>query len=1155
MAAHSYPSTLQTTNRARICHVLVGPVSDLFRDLLRQFVLETDFLNKLTQEKNKILNHVHDPLLKSLLYPKNRSNFVGYSQFDLTLLYTLLRNICGIKEHRNGWGKTPDSGDNSLSANIDRIREIRNKCLGHMPEMSLSDSDFAKTWTEIRLIVSELEKHLGNSTKYVYAVDDLKTETMDPELEKKYFDLMNSQQKLIEDISGKQDKQSVEMQELKKDVKRKGKELENHEKRIKAVETLQTMVNFEEQSILSCTEKVLEEHCSLKTYVRTASVQATIDMLQKNHIAILTGKSGTGKTTTAYQVLLELSQVRQDHPEEELMVVADDVNPCINIDEGGTKKFSCEGTHILYERNPKQEKAKEASEVFSEFAGKPAGTERQQYVPVILTSPDQWNKAIHPKGHFVVLLDDIFGSTNFDPVEFEKWKKMEKVMFSSAKRGNICILIGIRSHIFEQVKKKGLSILDKKYEIDFSSKLSMKFEEKLKLVEAYETCQKYFARDLIGGKFEFYVKQFGKNFVYKLSEQEKRDIANSNPYYGFPQTCSMFFMRKEFYQKGRDFFEKPNETLLEEIEEMRKGDLEKKLEYCVLSYVFIYSSIHMLNYDMKAMQSICQKVRLDNIREIDVEDAVVRLTKSKQSLKRVAENENVYTFTHQTLLETVMVSFGRLAPEIVIKACSRKNLYELIRTQNCKQSIGEVILTIPGKLYTNLVERFLDDIKDINHEDFADSLFYFIFHPVLYDPDFVKVLLHMHKTEKYHHKASVVLENTWENFISSMLPGMYNPVLLMEMLEEYGPHCEYSKLESYKGFCLSRKDILECIETSARSCISQCVSVLVPYICSQSSLHDILQHQIKCLFPDLKCTEKPVRLNVLHHCILNGWDNVVERILKVRAPENSEQNWTCAHFAAFVGKFSLLKKFATNLGEKQKTNEGYSVLQAALLGIMYSDHNEMQRFFAQLNVRYRDPAVKSDPKNAEVNPDPKRIEFATDDEYEKVLLFLYKSRKSQFLEEAAEIVDKFGNNIFHYLILHDNCKVLSLMLQLGKACVHHRSNTDLPTPLHVAVYLGRANCVKALWEAGVRPGPSDMSLTDTLRSGKEGNGRRITFNSSGIVNSEGFRSVYIQVPPFFTCVPGKDCKMKVIELVIVDFGSIDDYNKTEEILKTLEINK
>ena len=96
---------------------------------------------------------------KSLINKHQEALVYGhdYSKFDVTLLYFLLRNMCSIQPHSNKWGNNPHPGDRGVSANIERIRLIRNE-YGHNSETSISDTDFKQKYQYIKDIVQELEK-------------------------------------------------------------------------------------------------------------------------------------------------------------------------------------------------------------------------------------------------------------------------------------------------------------------------------------------------------------------------------------------------------------------------------------------------------------------------------------------------------------------------------------------------------------------------------------------------------------------------------------------------------------------------------------------------------------------------------------------------------------------------------------------------------------------------------------------------------------------------------------------------------------------------------------------------------------------------------------------------------------------------------------
>ena len=72
------------------------------------------------------------------------------TDFDITLLFRLLRTICGLTPPVTGWDALPASTDDSLEADLARIKYYRNSMYGHVTEnMEISDDEFSRLWREI----------------------------------------------------------------------------------------------------------------------------------------------------------------------------------------------------------------------------------------------------------------------------------------------------------------------------------------------------------------------------------------------------------------------------------------------------------------------------------------------------------------------------------------------------------------------------------------------------------------------------------------------------------------------------------------------------------------------------------------------------------------------------------------------------------------------------------------------------------------------------------------------------------------------------------------------------------------------------------------------------------------------------------------------
>ena len=72
------------------------------------------------------------------------------TDFDITLLFRLLRTICGLTAPVLGWDVLPASTDDSLEADLARIKYYRNSIYGHVNEnMEISGDKFSVLWREI----------------------------------------------------------------------------------------------------------------------------------------------------------------------------------------------------------------------------------------------------------------------------------------------------------------------------------------------------------------------------------------------------------------------------------------------------------------------------------------------------------------------------------------------------------------------------------------------------------------------------------------------------------------------------------------------------------------------------------------------------------------------------------------------------------------------------------------------------------------------------------------------------------------------------------------------------------------------------------------------------------------------------------------------
>lgn len=176
-----------TENFSRLCQLIVTICSDLFRIILSYDIKPHNLRTALDTNK-KTLNKFINTQQKQLLYPGKGKASLMAKDLDFSVLYVLLRNICSIQTHKNGWGFLPDPSDNSTAACIDRIRIQRNLISGHSTTGSMDNASFHNCWIIVENSVVEIEKQLTGGDMFKRAVNALYLCELSPSGTKRYIE-------------------------------------------------------------------------------------------------------------------------------------------------------------------------------------------------------------------------------------------------------------------------------------------------------------------------------------------------------------------------------------------------------------------------------------------------------------------------------------------------------------------------------------------------------------------------------------------------------------------------------------------------------------------------------------------------------------------------------------------------------------------------------------------------------------------------------------------------------------------------------------------------------------------------------------------------------------------------------------------------------
>ncbi|XP_062593241.1 uncharacterized protein LOC134254721 [Saccostrea cucullata] len=200
---------------------------------------------KLGMATNDVLNQAYGDILEmevppSVIYNKVKASSIykrlrpeqehllqnaqllGYKNFDISLTYTLIRNICKKipKPTKGKWGEEPAAGEVTVGDDIERIRSIQNGLTANVSSASTPQTEFKDTWLMMSNICKRLETFTGkkylDKLNYIQKLT-LKEEDEDDIIEKvKMESQLEMMKKIMADV--KKIKEAVLRSESKHEV-------------------------------------------------------------------------------------------------------------------------------------------------------------------------------------------------------------------------------------------------------------------------------------------------------------------------------------------------------------------------------------------------------------------------------------------------------------------------------------------------------------------------------------------------------------------------------------------------------------------------------------------------------------------------------------------------------------------------------------------------------------------------------------------------------------------------------------------------------------------------------------------------------------------------------------------------------------------------
>ena len=149
-------SSVEKTNGAKLSRLLIDGGTMVLRKIFDRYHPPASLLADLNANYHTLNNLLRRRVLHKpqwdLLFPPGGAT-PDSNTFDITLLFLLLTNICGLSPPPSGWHTKPLPSDTSVEANLARIKFFRNELYGHVTTTGIDTPTFSALWLEISAVL------------------------------------------------------------------------------------------------------------------------------------------------------------------------------------------------------------------------------------------------------------------------------------------------------------------------------------------------------------------------------------------------------------------------------------------------------------------------------------------------------------------------------------------------------------------------------------------------------------------------------------------------------------------------------------------------------------------------------------------------------------------------------------------------------------------------------------------------------------------------------------------------------------------------------------------------------------------------------------------------------------------------------------------
>lgn len=172
-------------------------------DILATYVKDVDLFNRINSCPNLLSGRYKLRIDQQKICYLTPPAVPDYKKFDVTLLYTLIRNLCPSLRPTQGWGYEPKTTDTQLGDDIERLRLFRNNYCAHAVFEEIPDTEFEILWRNLQSVINRIQSKTTSSVNYEQELIKIENSKFNHDYLEKYKLLLEALLKLQTDDKGK----------------------------------------------------------------------------------------------------------------------------------------------------------------------------------------------------------------------------------------------------------------------------------------------------------------------------------------------------------------------------------------------------------------------------------------------------------------------------------------------------------------------------------------------------------------------------------------------------------------------------------------------------------------------------------------------------------------------------------------------------------------------------------------------------------------------------------------------------------------------------------------------------------------------------------------------------------------------------------------